>query len=903
MTIRLLISIICLICSLQVWGQRKTTRPPKKLPEVPVKIDSIAIEDTNAFTDSTKIDSLSITEEKLPELDISSDALDEDISYDAADSIIYDIVNEKIYLYGNAKVIKGSIELYAENIQFDYLKQEVTAQGTKDSLGNWIGQPFFKEGDESFGAESMSYNFKSKKGKLSQVITQEGEGFIRSEQVRKNEYDEMFGKHTYYTTCNHEHPHFRIESKKVKIIPNELIVTGPAKLFIDDVPTPLVLPFGIFPLTEGRRSGIILPSYGRSPQLGYYLKSGGFYFGMSDYVDLAIRGDIYTRGSWKLNLASAYSKRYKYNGRVSVNFGKINNGDIIQKEFYSTRDFRVSWSHTEAPQAHLNSSFSANVNLGTSSYSRNFITNNNDYLTNTLNSSISYSHTMPRTPFNFTAAFSHSQNTRTGIVNVTLPEINLNMQKIYPLKRKTKKGKTQWFEKIGMSYRGNLRNSVQIADSLFFSNQLFDNVRNGIKHNVPINTSFNVLKYITGTPTFNYDEYWYSKTTEKTFDPTYLYEHTYIDVIDTIYLDGDTLYTTNQEIASTDTIFGSINERLVSGFKAARQFNFSLSTSTRLYGIMQFKKGFVRALRHVVRPSVSYNWRPDFGSDKFGYFQTVETSEAGVFDKYSIFEDQIFTGPQTGKISSISFSVDNNFEMKVKAKKDTSSEFRKIKLLESLRLSSSYNFAADSLKMSNISMTARTTILNKIKLNYTSTFSPYSVDKTGRTLDKYEWALNKKLARLTRMNIGINTSFSSSTRGNNQNSTRGSAEEREDVLNNLDNFIDFKIPWKISIGYNLDIAKSYTTGLPENIVTQTLNTSLDINITPKWRANIRTGYDFVNNALARTTVDFYRDLHCWNMTFNWVPNGNAKRYEFVIRANSSLLQDLKLQRRRDWFDF
>jgi len=901
LTIRLLISFISLIIGLQVCGQRYTTKPPKQNEKLPVQLDSTFTSPTgtltSTLTDSIKIDSIAAAQPQLPEINISPDALDESITYDAEDSIIYDIVNEKIYLYGDAKVIKGKIELYAEYIIFDYLKQIVSAEGKKDSLGNWVGQPFFKEGEESFGAESMSYNFKSKKGKLSQVVTQEGEGYIRSEQVRKNEYDEMFGRHTYYTTCNHEHPHFRIESEKVKIIPNELIVTGPAKLFIDDVPTPLILPFGIFPLTEGRRSGIILPSYGRSPGLGFYLIGGGFYFGMNDYVDLAIKGDIYTRGSWKLNLLSSYKKKYKYNGRFNINFGKINNGDVIAKDFATNREFKIYWTHNEDPKAHPNSSFNASVNLGTSSYARSFTTNSNDYLANTLASSISYSNNLPRTPFNFTAAFRHSQNTGNRSVSVTLPELNVNMQRIYPFKRKVKKGKTQWFEKIGMTYRGNLKNSVEIADSLFFKKQVFDEIQNGIKHSIPINTSFNLLKYITVSPNFNYDEFWYTKSTEKTWDPTYLYDTISVQLYDSTITDNDSM------VYEIETIYGSVNERIVSGFKSARQFNLSLSTNTRLYGILQFKKGAIRAIRHVARPSLSYNFRPNFGSDKFGYYKTVQTSEDGSFVDYSIFEDQIYSGPSRGKSSSLVFSLDNNFEMKVKSRKDTSQQLKKVKILESLNFRTSYNFAADSLKMADISVTARATILNKIKLNYSSSFSPYTVNNNGSKVDKFQWGENKSLARLTRMNVGINTSLSSKKKGNNNVSTRGTAEEREDVLNNLDSFIDFKIPWKISLGYNLNITRSFSSGEADDNITQTLNATLDMNITPKWKVNIRSGYDFVRKDLAFTTIDLYRDLHCWNMSFNWVPNGNARRYEFVIRANSSMLQDLKLQRRRNWYDF
>ncbi len=864
------------------------------------------------------LDSLSIANDSIDSLQntqvlnvpFAKDGLDETVTYNAEDSILYDIINEKIYLYGNAQVQQGSITLTANQIVFDYTEQTVKATGRQDSLGNWIGKPLFQEGDEKFEADELTYNFKTKKGKIADLITQEGDGFLRSEKVKKNEYDELFGYNTYYTTCNLEHPHFRIESKKVKIVPDELIVTGPAKFIVDDVPTPLIIPFGIFPLTEERRSGILLPTYGQSPGQGFYLRNGGFYLGINQHMDLAIRGDLYSRGTWRLNLASQYRKRYKYNGTVSINFGKRKTGDPITDAFNSSNDFRINWSHSQAAQARPNSSFSASVNLGTTSYSRNFVTTTNDYLSNTLTSSINYSKRFPGTPFNMNVSANHSQNNQTRRVRLTLPELTLNMNRIQPLKRKKKKGKTQWHEKISVGYTGNFRNSIDVADSLFTNlDTLVHKMENGIKHNIPINLpNFNILKYITVSPTFRYNEYWNFETIEKSWDPTLNYDTTFTTTFDTIYVDTSIIIQEVPVVSSIDTTFGKVVSQTVPGFKTARDFNASLSISTRIYGVKQgLKLGPIKAFRHVMTPNVTLSWRPDFGSDFWGYYREVQENAEGEVSKYSIFEDAIFNGTYNSsnpsQSATLSFGIDNNLEIKTSSKKDTTNTLRKVKILEGFSIRSGYDFIRDSLKFNDITISARTTILNKLNFNFGSTLSPYTVNDNGQNIDTYYWAAQGKLARLKRINFGLNTSFSSNKKSNNT-SDRGSEQEREDVLGNLQDFVDFKIPWRLNVGYNFNLSRSYASvDSFMNNITQTLNLSLDLNITPKWKADIRTGYDFVNKALAYTTVNIYRDLHCWNMSFNWVPNGPNQRYEFVLRANSSLLQDLKLQRKRDPFDF
>ena len=892
--LRLLLVFACLIPSFTLFGQIESDTTNKEqinlkkrasiLQEKEATPVNIAENDsTQTETDTAKISPIST-------FDISGDQLDETIEYEAEDSIIYDIITQKVYLYGNASVQQGPIKLTAAVIELDQKEQVVFSYGTEDSLGNWTGKPRFTDGEQDFGSDQLTYSFKTNKGKLAQMITRQQDGLLRSEEVVKNDRDELFGKRAYYTTCTHENPHYRIEAKKVKIVPDELIVTGPAQLYIDKIPTPLVLPFGIFPLTDGRRSGVLLPSYGFSPGLGYYLSGGGLYLGINDYVDFTLRGDIYTRGTWSVNARSSYRKRYRYNGSFSFTLGKRNSGDIIEPSFSITRDYRLSWQHAQDPKARPNRTFSASVNLGTSTYARNFVTSTNSYLSNTLNSSISYSRSFPGSPFNLSLSANHSQNTQTRSVRVTLPELAFNMRRIQPFKKVGKAGRSsQWIRKAGVSYRLNARNQVNTVDSLFFTDQVFEDMRNGVKHSIPVSTSFNIFKYFNVSPSFNFNEYWYLESSEKKWDPTTVY--------DTTFVSG------TNEISQIDTTFGSLIENEVSGFASGRDFNFSVGLTTRIYGTTnKLKIGRIRAFRHVMRPSISYSWRPDFSDEFWGYYKDVQTNEFGDTNNYSIFENGIFGGPGRGKSNSLSLSIDNNFEMKTAAKNDTTGELKLIKLFESISLNTSYNFAADSLKMSNININGRATILNKIRFNFNSSFNPYAVDDSGSSYNKFYWNDQKKLARLNTINLafGINLG-SKKTKG--KDSKLGTPEERRDVLNNLDDYINFNIPWSLSLDYSLRITRRYLKGEPTNDLTQTLNGNLDFNLTPQWKINVRTGYDFVQKELAYTRVDIFRTLHCWSMGFNWVPNGQQRRYEFVLRANSALLQDLKLQRRRNWYDF
>lgn len=847
------------------------------------------------LTDLTT-DTLSKTQNSAEVL-ISKDALEDNIEYDGEDSIIYDIPNKMVYLYGNAFVEQGSMKMEAGYIEFNFNSKEVKAAGVKDTLGNLIQTPIFTDNGTEFRADTMRYNFETKKGKINQLLTQEGEGYLVAKKVKKGEDESLFGANAYYTTCNHEHPHFRIQSKKVKVINKKLIVTGPANLVIDDVPTPLFLPFGIFPIQDGRRSGILLPKYGEAGDQGFFLRDGGFYFGLSPYFDLAIRGDIYSRGRWRLNVASQYKKRYKYSGRLNISYGSSPIGDRITDNYRVTKDLNISWNHSQDAKAHPYRTFSASVSAGTTTYVDNFVGNNlQDLRRNDLQSSINLSRSFPGTPFNVSMTLGHNQNNTNRNIRFTLPSVTFNMNKQFPFKKKIRVGKVKWYENINVAYTMNLRNTVSTIDSVLFTRATRDKFVNGLKHNVPINLgTFKLFKYITFAPTIRYNESWYLKTIDKRYQ-------------DTLYVES-----INDEGAFiTDTLYNQILIDTIGGFRAARFFNGGFSMNTRLYGMLQFNKGKIKTIRHVMNPSINFTVRPDFGASFWDYYRELYDENGDLVERFSIFQSglNIFDRPPDGLQALLTFNLSNNIEMKLRTPKDTAETEKKVKIFESLNLSGiGYDFARDSLNWNSFSINATTTLFKKIRLNFTSRFDPY-MRENGQVVNKLHITEGRKIADLRTATFRVNGSFDAKRRTNEipEDNLRGTEEERQDILYFLNDYTDFNIPFKLTWSYNLTLSKSYDSTLERDKLnkTQRLDLGIETNLTEKWRVNVRGGYDFEDKKIAIASLDVYRDLHCWEMSFNWIPQGTWRRYEFQINVRSSILQDLKLTRTRqqiDNFDF
>lgn len=827
------------------------SRVPEFLSETAVLADSDSL--------VKPVDSLTI----VADTNVTDDnVLKSKIHYHATDSIRVDVEQEIVYLYGNAKVDYEDLHLKANYILINMGEKDLYAEGTTDSSGVLTGTPEFSQADQQFRSNSIHYNFESKKGKIGYVITREGEGYIHGEVVKKDPENNFFIKNGLYTTCDLDTPHFAIQANKLKVISNNKIVTGPAYLTIENIPTPFLIPFGFFPNKKGRSSGIIFPAFGESTERGFYFQHLGYYFGFSDYFNLALTSDIYTKGSYTLDLASIYKKRYRYSGTLRLSYAKSLTSEPELPDFSSVKDFHVNWTHSQDPKANPYRSFNATVNAGTSKYYRNTISSVNNFLSNTFSSSIAYSRSFPDKPMNLGISLNHTQNTITHDIRITAPDVSFNIARITPFKRKHAVGAQRWFEKIGTSYSLRATNFVQTKDSLLFEQNTLDNMQNGIQHSIPISTSFNILNHFTLSPAANYTERWYFKTTE---------------------------YEWNNELNKTDTIQ---NKK----FRAAREYQFSLGLNTRVYGMYQMKKGPVAAVRHVMTPNVSFSYRPDFSLPTYGYYKTVQYDTLGRTRTYSIFQDNVYGGPGGGKYGSLNFGLDNNLEMKVRTKSDTGATLKKIKLLESLRLGASYNLIADSMNWSALSISGRTTLFDRMSVNFGGVLNPYAFDENNRDYNKYLKDQNGHLFRLTSANISTNFSLSPTKK---KTSTKFSKQEIDYINQHPEEFVDFEIPYNLTVSYTYSYFK---TGNAAPVQSQSASINADLSLTPRWKIGFNSWYDFTDGRFTNASVNIYRDLHCWEMRLNWTPFGYLEGYNFQINVKSSILQDLKLLKKKEFYD-
>ncbi|MAO02514.1 MAG: hypothetical protein CMD05_06295 [Flavobacteriales bacterium] len=767
----------------------------------------------------------------------------------ASDSINIDLKNNNIYLYGNASITYENAKIQADQIIINWETNIIEARCGKDSLENLIGCPIFTENNETFNAKLIKYNLKTKKSFIKNISTKEGEGYILGKTVKKTNKDVFFLRKGDYTTCNLDKPHYSIRSNKIKVIPGEKIITGPAYLTFFNIPTPLILPFGYFPSSNKQSSGVLIPSYGESENLGFFLKNGGYYFTISEKLDLQLRGDVYSKGSWSLKSLFRYKNRYKYSGNVNLNYSKMVNSINGFPDYSKKNDFFIRWSHKQDPKLNPLVNFSANVNAGSSTFHRNNSINSDDYLSNTFQSSISITKRWNNLPFNLSTNLNHSQNTQTNIVNLSLPDISFSVNRIFPFKNANK----NWIRNIGLSYNMQTKNSISILDTLLFKKQSLSKFRNGMKHNIPISTSIKLFNYFTLNPRINFTERWYLNQIEKKWNGT--------DIV-------------------TDTI-----KKLTRGY----EYSFSTNLNTKIYGLIQFPKSKITAIRHVMSPNISFNYKPDFSSSKYDYYKNVQSNINGDVISYSIMENGIYGSPSKGRNGNIGFNLNNILEVKIKSSKDTLNNMKKIKILESLNISSSYNIFKDSLKFSNINLNARTRIFNIFDINFSSIYDPYITNKSKtNNLNQFE-IINNRLARLKSLNTSIGLSINDKSFTN---------DKREDNEGEKRDFYD--IPWQFSSNYSLTYNKGLKSSEFSDTI-QTLNFSGNLKITPKWKIGFRSGFDFKKKELSYTTVDIYRDLHCWEMLFNWIPLGFHRSYTITIRVKANILKDLKYEKRKDWF--
>ncbi len=798
--------------------------------------------------------------------------------------------NKRVTLYNEAEFKYQDYELTAGIIIYDYDKEEVYAGRIKDSLGNLVQRPVFKQGTQIVEPDSIRFNTKTKKAIVWNTRTTYSDFKIKAEKSKKVNDSVYFMKDIIFTTAEDvDHPEYYFKTRKAKFVPGKKVVTGVTNLVIEDVPTPIGLPFAFFPMSQKAVSGFILPSFGDTNLRGYYLQNGGYYLALSDKIDLTLLGDYYTNGSFALNAQSQYRSRYKYNGNFNIRYENLIESQKGFPDYSKGTIYNIQWSHSQDAKANPNSRFSASVNLGSSNYFRNSLNTQNigANMNNTLSSSVSYSRTLQTVPqVNFTISANHSQNTNTQQINMSLPNIQASVDRIYPFapKNGTKKGIIQ---NINLQYSLSGRNQFQTTDSLFFKKEMFDEMNAGIQHSIPITTNFKLFKYFSVSLTGNYSETWVFNTINKAYS-----------------------FETNRP-----------EETRVNGFDAFREYNFSANLGTTIYGTFNFNKNSkIQAIRHVMRPSVSYTYTPSFDQ----YYDTYAIDALGTtMEEYTRFQGTMFGTPNHMMSNMMNFSLGNNFEAKVRDDKSQTGEPKKVMLLNSLNFSGSYNFSADSLKLAPFRMSANTNLLkDKLRLNLGASLDPLAIDNAGHRIDKFNIANGGSLLRLTSANVTLNYSLAStdpifgskgeendSQNKNVQNGGRADdlfgqsvdlADRQKSMFNEDDRkkttseFFNTEIPWDLTFAWSLTYNNAKRTS---EITNNSLMVSGNVTLSPGWIAGFSTGYDFKNKGVTYTQLRFERDLKSWRMDFSWIPNGYYKQWTFFIGIKSSILQDIKYEKR------
>ncbi len=813
--------------------------------------------------------------------------LTDKVEYASKDSLRFEIKNQKVYLYQDADIKYKDISLKANYVEIDFPKNIVNATYTTDSTGKMQGVPEFTESSQKFKSKIISYNYTTKQGYIQSVFTKQDEGYLHGTIVKKMENDITYIRDGSYTTCDlEENPHFEFRFGKGKVIPGKRVITGPAEMAIAQVPTPLMIPFGFFPNKVGRRSGIRIPGWNEFATKGFALTGGGYYWAIGEYADFDLIGDIYSHGDWALHPKIRYNYRYHYNGQLTLGYSHTRNGDPHSPTFQKHNDFLVQWNHSQDSKARPHSTFSASVNIVSTSYNTNNLTSSAEaYLTNTYQSSINYATNWHEKYF-LTLNFSHQQNTLTKTIDITLPQVQFYINQFYPFKRQKQVGKQRWYENISTRYTLDAENHYNTTDSTILNHGWLDSLQNGMRHTIPISGTFRILKYFNWTTSLNLTDAMYLKTIRKRF------------INETV-------------IRGKDTINGYYENVTEYGFANAFNANASTGVNTTIYGMIQIKKGPIMAFRHVLKPSVSYVYTPNFGAPGWGYWRTIENDTSRIPGKYSIFEKTVYGGPGAAKSGIFNFALHNNLEMKVRNRKDTVTGTKKIVLIEDLAISSAYDMARDSVRWSKIAITGYTTLFKTLRINYNATLDPYAMNAKGQRINASEWKVNHRLLRLdnTSWSVDINYTLTSEKGKKNKDaplaSTKGTPEERKDVMDFYDAYVDFNIPWSFRIDYGFKYNKNWNSTYDRRIgtITQTLAVSGMINLTPKWKVTASTGYDFQMHALSYTRVDVYRDLHCWEMSFGWVPKGGQQQWDFHINVKAALLQELKLNKKKDYRDY
>lgn len=836
--------------------------------------------------------------------------LEDPVAYEASDSIVYVADEGFAYLFGKSNVKYQNIDLAAEVISMNIDSSVVHAHGVVDTLGVNQGTPVFKQGSDEYESEEMSYNFRSRKAFIKNVYTKQGEGFLTSENSKKSSTNEMYIEHGKYTTCDHPQPHFYLALSRAKVRPKKDVVFGPAWLVVADVPLPLAIPFGFFPFSSKYSSGFIMPTYGDENSRGFYLRDGGYYFAISDKMDLKLTGEIYTKGSWGINAQSNYARRYKYSGNFLASFLETKTGDKNMPDYSVTKSFKLQWSHRQDAKANPSQSFSASVNFATSSYERSNLSslyNPAAYSQSTRTSSVSYSKTFSDIGLTLSGVFNLSQNMRDSSIAVTLPNLNISLTRFYPFKRKKAAGEERWYEKISLSYTGQLSNSINTKEDKLWHSNLIKDWKNGMQHNIPISASFTIFKYINVTPSVNYTSRWYTFKEMRSWD-----ERAQREQIDTIW-----------------------------GFNRVYNYNFSIGANTKIYGFYKpWKKLFgdrIQTIRHVITPNVSYSYAPDFGAAHYGYWTSyMKTDENGNVTQvdYSPFSGSMYGVPGRGKTGSISFDLSNNIEAKIKTANDS---VRKVSIIDELGASLSYNMAAKTKPWSDLSTRIRIKFSKSYTFSLNATWATYAYefDDYGnvRVGDRTEWSYGR-WGRFQGMSQNISKTFNNDTfrklfgrrgssdkesekaknsdgddeasDGSSDKSAAATKKEPKKAEVDDDGYLPFKFPWSFTVSYGVSMREN--TGARINpktmrypyMLTHTMNFSGNVKISDNWNTSFSSGWDFTMHKISMTSINISRQLHCFSMSCS-VVLGPFTSYNFCFRCDASTLTDaLKYEKKSSY---
>ena len=865
-----------------------------KRDTMPILIDSLGIvRDTSGVLDSGLVFRPTVD----PNVKISSDSLADEVIYGSRDSNYMDVVNNQIHLYGDAFVEFQDMKIQGAYLMFDFNTNIAHAFKEVDSLGLFMERPTFTNPDQEFNYDELKFNFKTQKGVVYDAISKEGEFFLHGNKTKFVSKgadstlidDQIFNENAIITTCNHEHPHYGIRTSKLKVVPDKLAVLGPSNLEIAGIPTPLVLPFGFFPLLQGRSSGLIFPSeFTYDRDLGLTFRDIGYYFPINQYIDMRVLGDIYTNGSYAARIQSSYKKRYAYTGRLELGYSRITRESTVDGSDELATAFSIQLSHRQDAKAHPYRSIDGSINLQSNQYSSRTFNDFDNVFNNKIRSNFGFRHSMPGTPFSFSMTLNHSQDNQTRKVTMTLPNINLNMNTIFPFKRKNVGSNDEkWYEKINLKYSGAFKNFVETTDTTLFSSAVFDEMQYGFSHKASTGASFRVAKYFNVTPSVNYEELWYFRTLDVDYDSTF--------VFDTLSIDS--IPNSEQLVINQDTTFGTFTENIVGGFETFRKFNTNINVSTQIFGTKTFKKGWLRGIRHVIKPTLGFSYAPD---TRAKYIREVSTDPNEEFVdplEFNPYQGGIFSAPLNEKSMSFTYGFTNQIEAKYFSKKDSTE--KKFKIFNNINVNGNYNFARDSLKWSDVRISGNTTLIKDItNFNFAMTYTPY-IKENNRSIDETVWSRRGRLLAFDNFSATFNTRmnfkklkqiFTGDGKSDDKNEKKGS-DRGKDKSKEIGSIYDLLENFSINHTYQMRISRidEVDTFM---VSVHSIQLRGRMQLSKNWEVSVgNIAYDIKNKSFVYPSLNFARDLHCWRMNFSWVPARG--QYGFFIGVKSNQLSFLK----------